>query len=80
MSDSTFDSEDIPAVLSGYFRDIEVHPWDMPFYDLPDAQAIVDYLHRHPALSLDEMWRIARHLPTPLTITKRGAYAFARKA
>ena len=47
---------------------------------LDDAQAIVDYLHRYPALSVEEMWRIARRLPTPLTITKRGAYAFARKA
>ena len=78
--DSTFSSEDIPDVLSGYFNDIDMHPWDMPFYELPHEQAIVDYLHRYPALSVEEMWRIARRLPTPLTITKRGAYAFARKA
>src|SRR5204862_6474799 len=42
---SPFDSEDAPAIVSAVFGDVEIRPWELVAYRLPDRAAIADYLH-----------------------------------
>ena len=75
----TFDAELAPELLGSLFVDVEVERWDAPLLELPDRSALRDYLigkgveRAAAAVAADEV-------TVPLTVTKRGALAFARKA
>jgi SAM-dependent methyltransferase len=69
---TSFDAEDAPALVGQVFDAVAVHGWDAPLVTLPDPAAVRDYLvGRHAPREAAE--RAARELPTPLTVTKRGA-------
>jgi SAM-dependent methyltransferase len=74
----SFDAENGPAQLSQVFYDVEVRHWDVPLGNLPDRAALELYL-RGRGLTADGAGRAAAGLTTPLTITKRGMLAWARK-
>src|SRR5579875_396475 len=44
-SASSFDAEDAPAMVAEVFGDVEMNPWRVVAYHLPDHSAIADYLH-----------------------------------
>jgi SAM-dependent methyltransferase len=74
----TFDAELAPELLSELFVELEVVRWDAPLLELPNGPAVRDYLigkgvARGTAAAASE------ETPTPLSVTKRGALAFARK-
>lgn len=73
---TTFDAEDAPSIVASVFGDdaVEVQAWDGPFIVLPDVAAITSYA-RHHSLPLE----VAQHVTTPLTLTKRGCFIWARK-
>lgn len=73
---SSFDSEDGPGLAAQVFDSVEVEPWSVVAYELPDQSAIADYLH---AFNIEDWRRKARTLRPPLTITKIGAEIWARK-
>jgi SAM-dependent methyltransferase len=75
----TFDAELGPALLEELFVDVEVKRWDAPLLELPTRAAVRDYLIGKrvapaPARAVAEVTEV------PLSVTKRGALAFARKA
>ncbi len=72
---SSFDSEDAPGLVAEVFGDVEVEPWRLVAYVLPDSGAIADYLH---AFNVPEWDRRAAELSPPLRITKVGAQVWAR--
>lgn len=75
---STFDSELAPDLLRQCGLAVEIDAWDGPYIQLPDADALLDYLIGRtvePALAA----RIAPTMAFPLTITKRGAIVYGRK-
>jgi SAM-dependent methyltransferase len=74
----TFDAELAPALLAEQFADVEVERWDAPLLELPTSDAVRDYLvgkGADPARAVDA----AADIELPLSVTKRGALAFARK-
>lgn len=71
---STFDAEDAPALVERVFGDVEVEPWRVVAYVLPDRDAVADYLH---AFNIPDWQRKASELPAPLNITKVGADVWA---
>jgi SAM-dependent methyltransferase len=74
----TFDSEVAPELLARFFTEIEVEPWDAPLLELPTREAVRDYLVGKgvdPAAAEST----AKRTHVPLSVTKRGALAFARK-
>jgi SAM-dependent methyltransferase len=73
---TTFDSEAAPDLVAQVFGAVEVEPWSIVAYELPDRGAIADYLH---AFNIEDWQRKAATIDTPLTITKRGAQVWARK-
>jgi SAM-dependent methyltransferase len=73
----TFDAESAPTLLAELFEHVEIERWDAPLLDLPTRAAVRDYLVGKgvgPANAADAAARV----DTPLTVTKRGALAFAR--
>jgi SAM-dependent methyltransferase len=72
---SPFDSEDAPALLRAVFADLEVDPWELVAYRLPNRDAIRDYLH---AFDVPDWQHRADAIEPPLEITKRGAHVWAR--
>jgi SAM-dependent methyltransferase len=75
----TFDAEVGPALIAEVFGDVEVDAWDGPYLRLPDPAALRRYLiGRGVDPSLAAMCAGQRSFP--LTITKRGALLFGRKA
>jgi SAM-dependent methyltransferase len=75
----TFDAELAPGLLRGVFEDVEVEAWDAPVLRLPDRAAVRDYLIGkgvRPARAR----AAAGSTTVPLSVTKRGALAFARKS
>lgn len=70
---TSFDAEEAPELLARMFDAVVVRRWDAPLVTLPDPPAVRDYLlARHvPARRAD---RAAREVPTPLAVTKRGAF------
>jgi len=74
----TFDAELAPGLLGELFGDVEVEPWDAPLLELPSRPAVRDYLigkgSDHQAAQA-----AAATTDVPLSVTKRGALAFARK-
>ena len=73
---SSFDAEDAPELVHSVFDDIEVEPWNVVAYRLPDTAAIADYLH---AFNVDDWEHKAALVDAPLTITKIGAQIWARR-
>jgi SAM-dependent methyltransferase len=74
----TFDAELAPELLGELFVDVEVERWDAPLLELPTREAVRDYLVGKGA-DPGRARSAAASAEVPLTITKRGALAFARK-
>lgn len=74
-SASPFDSEDAPDLVAAVFGDVEVEPWRLVAYVLPDREAIADYLH---AFNVPDWQTKALDIEPPLSITKVGAQVWAR--
>jgi SAM-dependent methyltransferase len=72
---SSFDAEDAAAVVAEVFGEVEVHPWRVVAYHLPDHAAIADYLH---AFNVPDWQNKAAGVAPPLQITKVGAEVWAR--
>ena len=75
----TFDAEVAAELLGELFAHVEVQRWDAPMLTLPSTQSIRDYL-LGKGLEADRAEARASASDAPLTVTKRGALAFARKA
>ena len=73
---TTFDAEDSPELVAAVFGDVEVEPWRLVAYELPDRESIADYLH---AFNIVDWKTKAASIAAPLTITKVGAEVWARK-
>ncbi|MCI2417484.1 hypothetical protein MOQ72_08615 [Saccharopolyspora sp. K220] len=65
-------------MLQQVFDDIEVQRWDVPLAHLPDTDALALFL-RGRGLPDGRAQLAARRLTTPITVTKRGMLAWARK-
>jgi SAM-dependent methyltransferase len=74
----TFDAELAPGLLEERFVDVEVERWDAPLLELPDRDAVRDYLVGK-GVEPEQAAQGARSVETPLAVTKRGALVFARK-
>jgi SAM-dependent methyltransferase len=74
----SFDAENGPATVADIFGAVELETWDEPMVSVPDQGALALTLRGR---GLDERQaRIAsERLPTPITLTKRGMLAWARK-
>ncbi|MQA75516.1 MAG: methyltransferase domain-containing protein [Solirubrobacterales bacterium] len=75
----TLDSERAPELLGELFTEVEVERWEAPPLELPTRAAVRDYLigkgvESHVAEGQAEA------VAVPLSVTKRGALAFGRKA
>jgi SAM-dependent methyltransferase len=74
-----FDAELAPGLLAEQFAEVEVERWDAALLELPTPAAVRDYLIGkgvEPRVAGSK----AETVPAPLSVTKRGALAFARKA
>ena len=76
---STFDSENAPEIVASVFPEIEIDLWDGPYVRLPDREALALYLQGR-RLSPTAANRASKAINTPLTLTKKGAIIYARKA
>jgi SAM-dependent methyltransferase len=74
----TFDAELAPQLLGDLFTDVEVDRWDAPLLDLPTREAVRDYLIGK-GVEPGRARAAAASAEVPLSVTKRGALAFARK-
>ena len=74
----SFDSDDGPALIEDVFGNVEVDRWDGPYTRLPDREAVELYLYGH-GLPMANVPSAASRVPTPLTVTKRGAIMYAYK-
>jgi SAM-dependent methyltransferase len=74
----TFDAELAPKLLGELFADVEVEPWDAPLLELPSRTAVRDYLIGK-GCDPDSAQTAAESIDVPLSVTKRGALAFARR-
>jgi SAM-dependent methyltransferase len=75
----TFDAELAPSLLGELFAEVEVERWDAPLLELPSREAVRDYLIGK-GVAPARADAAADDSTVPLTVTKRGALAFARKA
>lgn len=73
---STFDAEDAPKLVAEVFGGVEVVPWSVVAYVLPDRDAMADYLH---AFNVPDWDAHAARIEPPLHITKKGAEVWARR-
>lgn len=74
----TFDAELAPGLLGELFVDVEVEHWDAPLIELPSRAAVRDYLVGK-GVDPERARTTAEAVEVPLSVTKRGALAFARK-
>jgi SAM-dependent methyltransferase len=72
-----FDAEEAAQIVGEVFHVTQVISWDQPYVELPDRSAAALYL-RGRGLSEREARDRAGELPTPMTVTKRGALIWAR--
>jgi hypothetical protein len=74
----SFDAENGPATVADTFGPVEVETWDEPMVAVPDRGALELTLRGR---GLDEYHAAAAsgQLATPITLTKRGMLAWARK-
>ncbi len=75
-SATSFDAEDAPGLLARVFDSVTVSAWDAPLVTLPDAAAIRHYLIGRQVRA-EIAVAAADELPTPLSVTKRGALIVA---
>jgi SAM-dependent methyltransferase len=75
-SATSFDAEDAPGLLARVFDSVAVFAWDAPLVTLPDAAAIRHYLIGRQVRT-EVAVAAADELPTPLSVTKRGALIVA---
>jgi SAM-dependent methyltransferase len=73
---STFDSEDSPRLVAQVFDDIEVEQYSVVAFELPDRDAIADYLH---AFNVPDWQTKADAITPPMSITKSGAQVWATR-
>jgi SAM-dependent methyltransferase len=73
----TFDAELAPELLAEQFTEVEVERWDAPLLELPTHEAVRDYLIGK-GVSPGRAHAAAKRTEVPLSVTKRGALAFAR--
>jgi ubiquinone/menaquinone biosynthesis C-methylase UbiE len=74
----TFDAELAPTMVGELFAEVEVERWDAPLLELPDREAVRDYLVGK-SVPRERAALGAESIRTPLAVTKRGALLFARK-
>jgi SAM-dependent methyltransferase len=74
----TFDAELAPELLGELFADVEVERWDAPLLELPSRGAVLDYLIGKGS-DPQKARTAAEMADVPLSVTKRGALAFARR-
>jgi SAM-dependent methyltransferase len=74
----TFDAELAPELLGELFVDVEVERWDAPLLELPSRRAVLDYLIGKGG-DPQKARTAAQITDVPLSVTKRGALAFARR-
>jgi SAM-dependent methyltransferase len=74
----TFDAERAPELLEEHFADVELVRWDAPLVELPTRAAVRDYLIGK-GTDPERAQAAAQEVELPLSVTKRGALAFARK-
>src|SRR5918995_1842245 len=74
----TFDAELAPELLGELFVDLEVERWNAPLLELPTREAVQDYLVGKGVVP-ERAASAAEAVDVPLSVTKRGALAFARK-
>jgi SAM-dependent methyltransferase len=74
----TFDAELAPELLGELFADVEVERWDAPLLELPSRCAVLDYLIGKGS-DPQKARTAAEMADVPLSVTKRGALAFARR-
>ena len=74
----TFDAELAPGLVAEHFRDVEVERWDAPLVRLPTRAAVRDYLIGK-GTEIERARAAAEIADVPLSVTKRGALAFARR-
>jgi len=72
---SSFDAQDAPSLVAEVFGKVEVEPWRLAGYVLPDRAAVADYLH---AFNVADWEAKAAEVVPPLTITKVGAQVWTR--
>jgi SAM-dependent methyltransferase len=72
-----FDAEEAAQIVGEVFHVTQVVSWDQPYVELPDRAAAALYL-RGRGLPEREARERAAELPTPMTVTKRGALIWAR--
>ncbi len=75
----TSDAEVAPETLAALFADVTVDAWDAPMTRLPDPSAVEAHLcgrMHHPEAARS----VACRVETPMSITKRGAVVWGRKA
>jgi SAM-dependent methyltransferase len=75
----TFDAELAPSVVGELFAGVEVERWDAPLLELPDREAVRDYLVGK-GVPREHAARGAESVQTPLAVTKRGALLFGRRS
>jgi ubiquinone/menaquinone biosynthesis C-methylase UbiE len=74
----TFDAELAAPLLEDRFSGVEIERWDAPLLELPSREAVRDYLVGK-GVEPEAAQAAAHAITVPLTVTKRGALAFARK-
>jgi SAM-dependent methyltransferase len=74
----TFDAEQAPELLARVFAEVEVETWDAPLVELPTKTAVRNYLIGKGVEASVADSR-AGTATVPLSVTKRGALAFARR-
>jgi hypothetical protein len=74
----TFDAESAPGLLAELFVDVEVERWDAPLVTLPTHDAVRDYLIGK-GVEAKRAQEAGQAADVPLSVTKRGALAFARR-
>ncbi len=74
----TFDAEIAPELIGEHFQEVELDRWDLPYYRLPDREAVELYLYGHQ-YPKDVVERAAGRVEAPLTVTARGAMVYAHK-
>jgi SAM-dependent methyltransferase len=74
----TFDAELAPTLLRELFAEVELEPWDAPLVELPSRAAVRDYLIGK-GVEPRRARAVADETAVPLSVTKRGSLAFARK-
>lgn len=74
----SFDAENGPEQVATVFGDVEVETWDEPMVSLPGPAELALFL-RGRGLAEGHDRATAERFETPLTVTKRGMLAWARK-